>query len=414
MADQEKEFSIDEAAGIIRKDFHEKLAKYSKELEELVKREKAAKALVISHKHNPGSMVGSGTEDIPPGKANPKGTEKAEMTKSDLEEVEHGPTLTHFNAPHGKYEVHKDSDGHHVTYIPHEGKEQYLGAASSSLGAGLKVERHHASASKTAKAEELSKPAVSEAQRAAMGAAASGKSTLGIPKKVGEKFMAEDKGGKLPAKKSESCAKCGELHGKMAKCGEMTTKSELVDAKGNRSDNHTRPDAAPMPSKKPSKDQSPEDTGAGGQLKTVGPKALAERSKKAGMNKAQPPMAKPPSGVNMATKVPTSSPGMKKKAEELDKGVMADVIARQAKDMGAPAATENTPKMPSVAQHAARASEYADFMPAATGPAGSKLGLGSPKAVGVTRSATSAGPVRSAAKPEAAKRPGIFGKLFNK
>jgi hypothetical protein len=53
------------------------------------------------------------------------------------------------------------------------------------------------------KAEELSKPPVSQAQRAAMGAAASGHSTLGIPKKVGKEFIDADKGGKLPEKKAE-------------------------------------------------------------------------------------------------------------------------------------------------------------------------------------------------------------------
>lgn len=41
-------------------------------------------------------------------------------------------------------------------------------------------------------------PNVSQAQRGAMGAAAAGKSTLGIPKKVGQEFMAADTGGKLP------------------------------------------------------------------------------------------------------------------------------------------------------------------------------------------------------------------------
>lgn len=44
-------------------------------------------------------------------------------------------------------------------------------------------------------------PPVSQAQRRAMGAAASGKSTLGIPKKVGREFIAADPGGKLPARK---------------------------------------------------------------------------------------------------------------------------------------------------------------------------------------------------------------------
>ena len=43
-------------------------------------------------------------------------------------------------------------------------------------------------------------PPKSEAQRRAMGTAMSGKSTLGIPKKVGKEFIASDKGGKLPAR----------------------------------------------------------------------------------------------------------------------------------------------------------------------------------------------------------------------
>lgn len=41
-------------------------------------------------------------------------------------------------------------------------------------------------------------PMQSEAQRRAMHAAASGKSTLGIPKKVGKEFAAADQGGSLP------------------------------------------------------------------------------------------------------------------------------------------------------------------------------------------------------------------------
>lgn len=44
-------------------------------------------------------------------------------------------------------------------------------------------------------------PAVSEAQRKAMFAAAKGDGTLGIPVKVGKEFAEADKGGKLPARK---------------------------------------------------------------------------------------------------------------------------------------------------------------------------------------------------------------------
>jgi hypothetical protein len=41
-------------------------------------------------------------------------------------------------------------------------------------------------------------PPKSQAQRGAMYAAASGKSTLGIPKKVAREFVESDKPGKLP------------------------------------------------------------------------------------------------------------------------------------------------------------------------------------------------------------------------
>jgi hypothetical protein len=40
----------------------------------------------------------------------------------------------------------------------------------------------------------------SQAQRRAMRAAAAGKSTIGIPKKVGREFSKGDKGGKLPSR----------------------------------------------------------------------------------------------------------------------------------------------------------------------------------------------------------------------
>ena len=44
-------------------------------------------------------------------------------------------------------------------------------------------------------------PMKSQAQRKAMHAAAAGKSTLGISKKVGKKFADHDQGGKLPKRK---------------------------------------------------------------------------------------------------------------------------------------------------------------------------------------------------------------------
>lgn len=47
-------------------------------------------------------------------------------------------------------------------------------------------------------------PAVSEAQRRAMYAAKAGKSTLGIPQKVGAEFVAATPAGKLPKKAPKS------------------------------------------------------------------------------------------------------------------------------------------------------------------------------------------------------------------
>jgi hypothetical protein len=52
-------------------------------------------------------------------------------------------------------------------------------------------------------------PPVSQAQRAAMHAAAAGKSTLGIPKKVGAEFVAADQGGKLPKRKAKPRVRIG-------------------------------------------------------------------------------------------------------------------------------------------------------------------------------------------------------------
>lgn len=50
-------------------------------------------------------------------------------------------------------------------------------------------------------------PPRSEAQRKAMYSAKEGKSTLGIPKKVGAEFVQADKGGKLPEKVSDKRSK---------------------------------------------------------------------------------------------------------------------------------------------------------------------------------------------------------------
>ena len=56
-------------------------------------------------------------------------------------------------------------------------------------------------------------PPVSQAQRKAMYAAKAGKSTLGIPQKVGAEFVAADKPGKLPERKGKKMATGGYVKG---------------------------------------------------------------------------------------------------------------------------------------------------------------------------------------------------------
>lgn len=195
------------------------------------------------------------------------------------------------------------------------------------------------------KSEYLSKPPVSQAQRAAMGAAAGGKSNLGIPKSVGKEFIDKDPGGKLPAKKAE------------------------------------------------------------------------------------PPMAKPPSGKNMQTHVPTSTA-----KSELTKGMFAQA-AQQADPVSASHAAQVKPpagkvQLPGAAAQAGRAAGFGAAMagefqpkgPISSGlelatpakpasPAGMRasgsLGLASPKAADVLPGAGA----KPAAPQSPAAKPGIFGKI---
>lgn len=266
------------------------------------------------------------------------------------------------------------------------------------------------------------------------------------------------------------CKKCGKSHDLEKGCDGMG-KAELVDAKGNTKSNSevsaaTMPDDESKHVNKPTKSKP----GSGGVItkgKSLG-KSLGEirsLAKTAG----GPPTAKPPSGTNMATKVPTSAPKapamgkeelaakavdkivvpksqkpkvpsaerdhtvqvskdktVYEKKPELEKGVLADIARKN--NAGAP--TPKDPganvKLPSPAQQEGRANMFGAAMageyqpPAATpakmatapAPAKPVSGLASPKAAGITpKPAMSAGPVMNAARPS---KPGIFGRLLGK
>lgn len=216
--------------------------------------------------------------------------------------------------------------------------------------------------------------------------------------------------------KAEKCMKCGHMHEPMAKCGEtVTEKTELIDAKGNKKSVGVK---TPFPVKengKGSKKVAGDKGGVvlpGAKLKkalTAGVPSGVPSTKVNETQKAEPPMAKPPSGVNMSTHVPTSKPGVKK--EELEKGVMADIAQRESQQMGAPKQSQPNVKLPGHTQQAQRAANFTSALGGAfqpKGPVSSGLELDKPKNI--------AKPAPGLASPKAAgvapKPPGIFGKLL--
>lgn len=424
----EKLYTPEEVREILMKATREKIEVFERELQGLRERE-LKKAVIPSHIHNEGVSAGAGVEDIPAGK---------------------------------------------------------MGKA----------------------AQPLSKPPVSQAQRAAMGAAAGGHSTLGIPKGVGKEFIDADKGGKLPHKvakgvtgsgdvaataggsmgsgvvagpsstpmaMSELCKECGESH--LGKCGEIAVgKTELVDAKGQHKESGVHPQSQRpddkkskeinkdtkkggsggivLPGKKPKKagpvtkqkvNDTKNDTGKVSDLvlnksdKThvckhglctkgiKGDKEYCPAHMPKEVKKAQPPMAKPPSGQNMGTSVPTSAPkppmakagampGMAGKPPDMQAHA-SHAASLAAPGAGAPAAAPKP--MPSPGQHAERAQAHQAALGGAfqpKGPVSSGLELaskpGGVKLPGAHLKPAGGGlglkPPPAAAKPS---KPGIFGKM---
>lgn len=113
--------------------------------------------------------------------------------------------------------------------------------------------------------------------------------------KTGKPEETTPRGEETTMVKEELCKDCGKAH-EMNKC---MSKAMLTDSKGKQVDNGIV-DGSVLPGDKESKKvntSGPSDPGSGGQIK----KSVAEIRKA-----AMPPMAKPPSGKNMNTHVPTS------------------------------------------------------------------------------------------------------------
>lgn len=183
-------------------------------------------------------------------------------------------------------------------------------------------------------------------------------------------------------KKEDLCKECGKGHGMEKTC---MGKAMLRDSKGKVKDNGIHPESVLPEDSKATEINKPtaSDAGSGGVIK----KSLADIRKA-----ATPPTAKPPSGKNMGTGVPTSAPATPKMPmakEDLEKvglpadGGMKAHMSAAASMAARPVAPAPKVQLPSAAQHADRASQFADFTPSAAAT-GHMMG---------------------------AKKPGIFGRL---
>lgn len=355
----DQKYTVEEAQQMLMKHARIQIEVFEKEIAALRSRE-LKKALIPSHKHNQASQASSGVEDVPPGKADGKGIDKGEDEGSETRVCAHCEKTVPAKKGHS---------------CPEQTK--WLKDNAEATKAGKK----------------------------------------GIPLKEGDGVAKADpsmsSGTGAPAMAmSEKCTKCGDMHEAVKKCGEMT-KADLVSEKGKRTDNHTVPSAKlPDDAKSKQVNEGTAKNPASGGIKLPG----------SNLKKATPPMAKPPSGQNMGTKVPTSAPkAPAMKSEELEKvGLPASPKAQaqqHALHVGSkavsPAGAPAPVKLPGQEVQAQRAQGFQAAAAGAFEPKGPvssglelapkpKVGLASPKAAGATR--TAAAPVR----------PGIFGKLFGK
>lgn len=333
-----KTYTVEEAAEILRKEFQERLAKHSKEIEALVQREDLSKSIIPKHHHEEGAAASSGTEDIAAGQANPKGMAKSDEEKSAgslkwREMVRHGRQSRKPKAEGSRANVIEHSAYADKSHTPKDAKKRYsnhpsvgeytitphkphnvnfwhtqtngpkhLGAHGSLDEAKVAAEKHHASMAPGAKSDtEKSDDSMGmdtvKGESTSMGHDRGGNHIDSAPAHehkecvgCGAKNKTLNQGGECRTcadeidsqgngtKKAEACAKCGEMHDNMKKCGEVTMKSDLVDSKGNKSNNETDPKAAPMPGKNPKEPSDRSDSSGGKVTKSGGPAAMAKRA----------------------------------------------------------------------------------------------------------------------------------------
>lgn len=436
----EKTYTPQEAVEILKKAAADKIKAMESKLQDLRKREQLSKGLVPPHKHNVGSPASAGMEDVPPSKLNPPG--KADKlvggtaTQKGEESSAHPPEET-------SGEISAD-DMAKALLCKKCGKSHDLEKGCDGMGKAELVD---------AKGEHKSN---SEESAATMPDDESKHVNKPTKSKPGS-------GGVITkGKMSKAYPHDDDLRGgpKKEKIGVMDHVADAIDKVAGKGPTPTRVGEKTTLNRM---HQRAYDRQLKARLASTGP--ANDNMQKS----AAPPTAKPPSGTNMATKVPTSAPKapamgkeeltakavdkivvpksqkpkvpsaerdhtvqvskdktVYEKKPELEKGVMADIARKN--NAGAP--TPKDPganvKLPSPAQQEGRANMFGAAMageyqpPAAapakmaTAPAPAKPvgGLASPKAAGITpKPAMSAGPVMNAARPS---KPGIFGRLLGK
>lgn len=325
----QKTYTPEEAAAIAVEFTRTRVNQIAKSLKELRERE-LKKAIVPPHKHNTGTTSSSGVEDVPPSKVNPPGKDDAmkaelckECGKSHMDKA-CGMDKAMLTDSKGKQSDNGIVSG---SVLPDDKKSKEINKPTASdAGSGGVIRKSLADIHKSAT---LSKPPVSEAQRRAMGAAAGGNSTLGIPKSVGKEFIDEDKGGKLPDVKKAGMPP-------MAKPPSGTNMGTHV------------------PTSKP----------AGGMSKDM---TMVKDVKEMVVHNSNP--SKPPKGADY-TATKQGDKAVYTSKEELGKAGMNPNDQMKAHALavaGGPAPTAPAPQvaLPTPAQHADRAAQFAQHMPGA-------------------------------------------------
>lgn len=357
-------FTPEEAAQVVYEYGRKRMAELTKSLRELRERE-LAKAIVPPHKHTTGTTSSGGIEDIPPGKINPPGKQDVLKEEKSAREESSGEISAEDLSKEelckkcGKtHDLAKGCDGLDKAMLKDsKGKVKDNGIHPDSV---LPEDKDSEEISADGSGGEIKK----------------GKSN---DIKKSHAFISDAGGDKHPL------YMVGSTKGKCRECGEAISHSNHAETYQDR--------------------QKYKDQKTGPQIRKA----------------AQPPMAKPPSGKNMATHVPTSmgkevkemvvhgqskpkpapkgadfsvkTDGKKTtyvrnvRKEELDKGVMADIARRNSPEVPTQQPAP-VPASPTPAQHADRAAEFAHFTPGA-GQTGHLMGT--PGA--------------------SANRPGIFGRL---